>query len=119
DGVKNFLKIPAAVDIQQALGANMCPCEVCSRQFETWTDLADRFQNNDENIQALLKKHHIQVRWEQIRQVESESLSETLKRVKSAHGQYIIPFSASNQIADSKKLDYLLRWKGAIEAVSS
>ncbi|WP_458190342.1 hypothetical protein [Haladaptatus sp. NG-WS-4] len=119
DGVKDFLKIPAAVDIQQSLGANMCPCDVCSRQFETWTDLADRFQNNDENIQALLKKHHIQVRWEQIRQVESESLSETLMQVKSDHGKYIIPFSASNQIADSKKLDYLFRWKGAIEAVSS
>jgi hypothetical protein len=51
--------------------------------------------------------------------LESESLSETLTQVKSDHGKYIISFSASNQIVDSKELDYLLRWKGAIEAVGS
>jgi hypothetical protein len=118
DAVKDFLKIPAAVDLQGTVGADMCSCEVCSRQFGTWADLADRYQDDDENIQALLKKHHIQVRWKQIQQVESESLSETLDRLDADYREYITPFSQSNQISNAKTLDYLPRWKNALESVS-
>lgn len=117
-GVKDFLKIPAAVDLQRTVGAEMCSCDVCSRQFETWSDLADRDQDDDENIQALLKKHHIQTRWKQIQEVESQSLSETLERIDSDYRNYITPFSKSNQIANTKTLNYLPRWKNAIESVS-
>lgn len=116
--VKDFLKIAAAVDLQGTVGADMCSCDVCSRQFEMWGDLADRYQDDDENIQALLKKHHIQVRWKQIQQVESESLSETLQRLNADYREYISPFSQSNQISNAKTLDYLPRWKNALESVT-
>lgn len=118
DAVKDFLTIPAAVDLQETVGADMCSCDVCSRQFETWGDLADRYQNDDENIQTLLKKHHIQVRWKQIQQVESESLSETLARLDADYSECITSFSQSNQISNAKTLDYLPRWKNTLESVN-
>lgn len=118
DAVKDFLKIPAAVDLQGTVDADMCSCGVCARQFEKWGDLADRYQDDGENIQALLKKHHIQVRWKQIQQVESESLSETLDRLDADYREYITPFSRSNQISNTKTLDYLPRWKNALESVN-
>lgn len=119
DGVKDFLKVVAAVDVQQRVGADVCSCDVCSRQLETWSDLTDRDQDDDKNVQAILKKHHLNVRWRQIRSVEEESLDETLKSVERDFEKYNQAFRTSRQVADGKSLDYLHRWKGAIESVRS
>ncbi|SDJ52721.1 hypothetical protein SAMN05216226_104241 [Halovenus aranensis] len=118
DAVKDFLKIPAAVDLQQRTDAMMCFCDVCDRQFDSWQDLAEMEQDDDENIQAPMKKHHIRVRWDQIRRVESESLEDTIDRIESDYQDYVSEFFRSNQIADSKSLDYIPRWVNAVESVT-
>jgi hypothetical protein len=66
-----------------------------------------------------LKKHHLNVRWQQIREIESESLDDTLEWVEEDFQRYNKAFRASRQVADGKDLDYLHRWKGAIESVRS
>ena len=117
--VRDFVKIPAAVDIQQRVDADMCPCDVCQRQFDTWQDLAVRDQDDDQNIQTPMKKHHLRARWRQIQTVASEPLDETLERLDSDYRMYSPAHSVSNQVAGDKKLDYLQRWRYAIRTVQS
>ncbi|WP_424016228.1 hypothetical protein ACOZ4N_00225 (plasmid) [Halorientalis pallida] len=119
DGVKDFLKPVAAVDVQQRVDAEMCPCDVCSRQFDDWSDLAELANDPEQNVQAPMKKHHVRVRWHQIRTVESQLLDETLSELERDHSKYASAFGRSNQVGQKKKLDYLLRWKHAIENVTS
>ena len=117
DGVSDFVKIPAVVDVQQRVGAEICGCDVCSRQFDSWQELAEWDNDDDQNTQTPMKKHHLRVRWQQIREVESESLDDSLTHLESNYQTYITPFSRSNQVADAKTLDYMPRWKSALEAV--
>jgi hypothetical protein len=119
DEVSDFVKIPAVVDVQQRVGAEMCECDVCERQFDSWQDLAALENDDDENIQTPMKKHHLRIRWRQIRQVESESLTDSLDRLESDYQEYVMPFSRSNQVADSKSLNYLPCWQNALEAIVS
>lgn len=119
DEVRDFVKIPAAVDLQQRVGAAMCACDVCTRQFETWQDLAALVQDPDENVQAPMKKHHLRVRWRQVQDVTSESIDETLERLHADYRRYSPAYSASNQVAGSKTIDHLQRWRNAVRAVNS
>lgn len=114
DGVKDFLKPVAAVDVQQRVGAEMCSCDVCSRQFDDWTELAELANDDDQNVQAPMKKHHLRVRWQQVQEIESQSLDETLSNLRSDHKEYAPAFNASNQVGANKELDYLMRWKNAV-----
>ena len=111
--IKDFMKIPAAVEIQQNADAPMCNCRVCSRQFESWSDLIER-KESDENIQAPIKKHHLIMRWNQIQEVENQSLDETISNCKEDFDDYIEPYNYSRQISPTKEPDYMPRWINAI-----
>lgn len=116
--VKDFIQIPATVDIQQRVGAEMCECDVCQRQFDTWQDLAER-QESDENIQTPIEKHHLRVRWRQIRAIEEGSIDSSLEALDEAYSKYTPAFAASNQVSGTKALDYLPRWRSAVEEVTT
>lgn len=119
DEVADFVKIPAVVDVQQRVGAELCGCDVCQRQFDSWQALAERYNDDDENIQTPMKKHHLRVRWRQIQKIESDSLEDSLRRLESHYQEYVTPFSQSNQVADAKSLNYMPCWQNALEAVNS
>lgn len=113
--MKDFLKIPAAVELQQLADAPMCDCRVCSTQFNSWTDLTQREEDDDENIQTPIKKHHLIKRYEQIREVENKDLEETVAECRENFNEFVSPFNAANQISPTKKVDYLPIWVNAIE----
>ncbi|MFC7070627.1 hypothetical protein ACFQL9_13315 [Halobaculum lipolyticum] len=118
--VKDFLQISATVDIQQRVGADMCECDVCQRQFDDWFAVGERYDgdDDDDNIQTPLQKHHLRVRWRQIRESEDEELDESLERIDEAYSRYAAAFLDSNQVSNTKALDYLPMWKAAIESAS-
>ncbi|WP_144049907.1 hypothetical protein [Halorubrum ezzemoulense] len=113
--MKDFLKIPAAVELQQLADAPMCDCRVCSDQFDSWTDLTEREEDDDENIQTPIKKHHLIKRYEQIGEVENQDLDETIEACRGEFNEYVSPFNSANQISPSKKIDYLPIWVNAID----
>lgn len=118
DPIKDFLKIPAAVELQKSVGASMCECEVCQRQFDDWDDLARRENADEENIQAPIKKHHLILRWNQIRSVEDQTLEETIDACRDGFERYVEQYNAAAQISPKKSIDYLPRWINAAEKLS-
>jgi len=118
DPVKDFLKIPATVDVMRRADADICDCEVCQRHLDDWSDLLDMDDDDDQNMQAFLGKHHLLIRWKQIRKVESESLDETLDRLRGDYDEFIQHYSRSPQVSPKKTLDYIQRWRNAVNRYS-
>lgn len=114
DQIKDFLKVPAAVELMQRTGTDLCECDVCQRQFDDWIDVI-ALQESDDNLMNPIQKHYVECRWRHARQVEEKSFDEVVDQLESDYEEYILPYSSSNQISPSKSFDYLPRWINAVK----
>lgn len=107
--IKDFLKVPAAVELMTRTGTDVCECEVCQRHFSEWGDVIRR-QESDDNLMNILQKHYVEKRWEHARMVEERSFSEVLDELETNYQQYVSPYANAHQISPNKAFDYLPRW---------
>ncbi|WP_440009175.1 hypothetical protein [Halomicrococcus sp. SG-WS-1] len=114
DSVKDLLKIDTTVDLMNRVGAPMCECQFCSRQFDTWQDIADREQS-EEALKPTLKKHRVAIRWEHARLVEEESLEDVLEGLDENFSKMVMAYSASPHVAQAKNVQYLPKWINAVK----
>jgi hypothetical protein len=115
DQIKNFLKVPAAVQFLQYIDAEMCDCDVCQRHFENWQDIADH-HNSDEALMNHVQKHYVECRWNHARYVESTSFDDALEELRSDFNEYVKPHARARQISPDKDLEYLRRWASVLES---
>jgi len=116
DEVKDFLQIPAAVDIMTRAGKPLCDCEFCSRHFSDWRDIIEQDQDDDRTaVQTIMMKHRIATRWQHTQLVQEESLSEVLNEMREDFEEIAPRYSTSQQVASRKELDYIQRWIHAAE----
>lgn len=115
NGIKDFLKVDAAVDLMVRTDTEMCDCDFCSPRFETWNDLTEREQDTNKTLKPILKKHRVALRWQHARLVEENSLDEIIAKLRNDFDKFIEPYKQSPQISPNKNLQYLPRWIHAIE----
>ncbi|QOS10419.1 uncharacterized protein HfgLR_01330 [Haloferax gibbonsii] len=114
DQIKDFLKVPAAVEFMQRIDADMCECDVCQRSFEDWQDII-RHQESDEALMNHLQKHYVECRWRHARQVEEDSFSEAVGKLRSDFKDYVEDYSKARQISPNKDFQYMPRWINVLE----
>lgn len=114
DEIKDFLKVPAAVELMKQTNTEMCECEVCQRHYDSWDDLI-ALQESDDNLLNPIQKHYVECRWRHARQVEEKSFDEVLSTLESDFERYVEPYSLARQISPNKKFDYLQRWINALQ----
>ena len=114
DQIKDFLKVPAAVEFMQRIDADMCECGVCQRNFEDWQDII-RHQESDEALMNHLQKHYVECRWRHARQVEEDSFSDAVEKLRSEFKDYIEDYSRARQISPNKDFQYMPRWINVLE----
>lgn len=117
DEVKDFLKVPAAVELMQDTDTPMCSCSVCQRHYDEWADII-ALQESEDNLMNPLQKHYVECRWRHARQVEEESFEEVIEKLKSDFHEYVEAYSTARQISPDKDFDYLQRWINAVESRS-
>lgn len=115
DQIKDFLKVPAAVELMKKTGTGMCDCNICQRHFDDWDDLITR-QESEKNLMNLLQKHYVEKRWEHARMVETKSFDEVVNQLHSDFREYIRAYSGARQISPSKNFEYLQRWIHTVES---
>ncbi len=115
DQIKDFLKVPAAVEFMQQVDADMCDCDVCQRNFEDWQDIIEH-QESEEALMNHLQKHYVERRWKQARYVESTSFDEVVEDLKSDFEEYVKPYARARQISPNKDFEYLPRWGNVLES---
>lgn len=109
DQIKDFLKVPAAVEFMQRIDADMCECNVCQRNYEDWQDII-RHQESDEALMNHLQKHYVECRWRHARQVEEDSFSDAVEKLRSEFEDYVKDYSKARQISPAKDFQYMPRW---------
>lgn len=117
DKVKDFLQIQAVVDIMSRADEPICDCEFCSRHFDDWFDLAelDEADENDTALQTIVLKHRILKRWEHARLVEEEDVEDVVNGLQVDFKDIAPKYHSSQQVASRKQLQYLQRWRKAVE----
>lgn len=114
DQIKDFLKVPAAVEFMQRIDADMCECDVCQRNFEDWQAII-RHQESDEALMNHLQKHYVECRWRHARQVEEDSFSDAVEKLRSEFEDYVEDYSRARQISPNKDFEYMPRWINVLE----
>jgi hypothetical protein len=114
DEIKDFLKVPAAVELMQRTDTSMCDCSVCKKHFGEWVDIVD-LQESDDALMNHLQKHYVERRWRHARQVEEESFEDSMEELEQNRETYVFPYANSNQISPKKNFDYFPRWINAIQ----
>lgn len=114
DQIKDFLKVPAAVELMNRTNTEMCGCDVCQRHFEDWDDIV-ALQESDDVLMNHLQKHYVEQRWRHARQVEEESFDTVVSKLESDHQEFVLSYSSSRQISPNKDFDYLPRWIHAVK----
>lgn len=114
DQIKDFLKVPAAVEFMQRIDADMCECDVCQRSFEDWQDII-RHQESDEALMNHLQKHYVECRWRHARQVEEDSFTDAVEKLQANFEDYIEDYSRARQISPNKDFEYMPRWINVLE----
>lgn len=116
DQIKDFLKVPAAVDLMKRTNSPVCDCLFCDRQFDTWDDLLELRQSDDRNALNPLQKHYIAMRWRHARLVEKSDLDKVLEKVSENFEDFVLAYHDSPQISPTKNSDYLPKWINAIKS---
>lgn len=114
DQIKDFLKVPAAVELMKRTDSAMCECDICQRHFDDWNDLVAH-QESDDPLMNHLQKHYIEKRWRHARQVETKPFESIVSELESDRQEYVFPYTNARQISPNKDFDYLPRWINAIK----
>ncbi|WP_226041313.1 hypothetical protein [Natrinema sp. DC36] len=114
DQIKDFLKVPAAVELMKRTDSAMCKCDICQRHFDDWDDTVAH-QESDDPLMNHLQKHYIERRWRHARQVEIKSFETIISKLESDRQEYVYPYTNARQISPNKDFDYLPRWINAVK----
>jgi len=114
DQIKDFLKVPAAVELMRRTSTEMCDCDVCQRHFDDWDDIVS-LQESDDVLMNHLQKHYVEQRWRHARQVEEEPFDDVVSKLEADRQEYVAPYSSARQISPNKDFDYLPRWIHAVK----
>jgi len=114
DQIKDFLKVPAAVELMKGTDTEMCDCDVCQRNFDDWNDII-ALQESDKSLMNHLQKHYVQRRWRHARNVEEKSFSDAVSDLRADHQEYVLAYASARQISPNKDFEYLPRWIHAVE----
>jgi len=119
DKVKDFLQIQAVVDIMSKADEPVCGCEFCSRHFDDWFDLSELDEADEDEVdtalQTVVMKHRILKRWEHARLVEEDNVEDVVEDLQTDFKDIAPDYRASQQVASHKQLQYMQRWRKAIE----
>lgn len=137
DPIKDFVNPAAAADLGMNSKAELCDCPTCSRSFESWQDMAEKVQEeedenadseeNDEgiddfeddhtvrNLKTVLQKHYLAERWEHTKTVQSRSFDSLMSDLKDDYHSMVQHYNESFQINDDRSMDYMMRWIQAAE----
>jgi len=114
DEIKDFLKVPAAVELMKRTDSEMCECSICQRHFDDWEEII-ALQESDDSLMNHLQKHYVEQRWRHARQVEENAFDTVVSELESNHQEYVLPYTRARQISPNKDFDYLPRWIHAIK----
>jgi hypothetical protein len=112
-GMLNRYYIDQIKDFQR-IDADMCECDVCQRNFDDWQEII-RHQESDEALMNHLEKHYVECRWRHARQVEEDSFSDAVEKLRSGFEDYIEEYSRARQISPNKDFQYMPRWISVLE----
>lgn len=116
DTVKDFLKIPAAVQVQQVANEDICECEYCQRHLDNWPDLIE-IEESDRNLQTTLSKHHIATKWRYTLELQNTEFDETLDMLSTDYNNIAPIYNRARQVSPDKELDYLMKWVNAARSL--
>ncbi|WP_324666072.1 hypothetical protein [Haloarcula sediminis] len=117
DKTKDFLQIPAVVDIMSRADEPVCDCEFCSRHFDDWLDLSELEEADEDEtaLQTIVMKHRVWQRWEHARLVEEEDVEDVVADLDSDFKDIVTEYRSSQQVASRKEFQYMQRWRNAVE----
>ncbi|EMA09210.1 hypothetical protein [Haloarcula marismortui] len=117
DKAKDFLQIQAVVDIMTRADEPVCECQFCSQHFDDWLDLAelDEAEDDETALQTVVMKHRILKRWEHARLVEETGVEDVVEDLQEDFKDVSGEYSSSQQVASRKTLQYIQRWRQAVE----